>query len=76
MEAAAAISEADQDLVHTQAGSEQESGVLELSPALLEIKRIAIFHEIDRQLLIVYQAAAALIGTQAHPAVTHLMQLL
>ena len=70
MEAAAAISEADQDLVHPQAGSEQESGVLELSPALLEIKRIGIFNEIDKQLQVLSQAAAALIDTQANPFVT------
>ncbi len=74
MEAAAAISEADQDLVHTQAGSEQESGVLELSPALLEIKRIGIFNEIDKQLQVLSQAACALIDTQANPVVTNLKE--
>lgn len=49
---------------------QQENGPLEIPRALSEIKRIAVFNEIDKQLLVVSQAAAALIGTQACPIAT------
>ncbi len=47
---------------------QQENEALEVPPALLDLKRIAILHEIDRQLLIVSGAAAALIDTQTSDA--------
>jgi hypothetical protein len=47
---------------------QQENEALEVPPALLDLKRIAILHEIDRQLLIVSGAAAALIDTQTSHA--------
>src|ERR1035437_332232 len=43
----------------------------EISQALLEVKRVGIFNEVDKELLIVFHAAAALIDTQAYPRVTH-----
>jgi len=49
---------------------QQENDALAVPPALLEIKRIGIFNEIDKQLLILSHAAAALIDTQANPVVT------
>ncbi len=49
---------------------QQENGALETQPALSEIKRSGIFNEIDKQLLILSQAAAALINTQACPIAT------
>jgi len=49
---------------------QQENDALAVPPALLEIKRIGIFNEIDKQLLILSHAAAALIDTQAYPVVT------
>ncbi len=47
-----------------------EQQALEVPPALLDLKSIVILDGIDKQLLILSGAAAALIGTQAHPAVT------
>jgi len=47
---------------------QQENEALEVPPALFDLKRIAILHEIDRQLLIVSDAAAALIDTQTSDA--------
>ena len=47
---------------------QQQNQALEVPPALLDLKRIAILHEIDRQLLIVSDAAAALIDTQTSDA--------
>jgi len=49
---------------------QQENEAPEVPLALLEIKRIGILNEIDKQLLIFSHAAAALIDTQAHPVVT------
>ncbi len=48
----------------------QENGALETPLALSELKRTAIFEEIDKQLLVLSQAAAALIDTQACPIAT------
>jgi hypothetical protein len=47
---------------------QQESEALEVPPVLLEI--MGIVNEIDKQLLILSDAAAALIDTQAYPVVT------
>ena len=47
---------------------QQQNQALEVPPALLDLKRIAILHEIERQLLIVSDAAAALIDTQTSDA--------
>jgi hypothetical protein len=49
---------------------QQKNGTLEIPPAFSEIKRFAVFNEIDKQLFVVSQAAAALIGTQACPIAT------
>ena len=72
MKTAAAISEVGQD--PEPAGQwpvrQQENEALVVPQALLEIKRIGILNEIDKQLLILSRAAAALIDTQPHPVVT------
>jgi hypothetical protein len=60
---AAAIRKVGQDPEHADEAPE-------VSQALLELKRIGIFNEIDKQLLIVSHATAALIDTQAYPVVT------
>ena len=60
---AAAIRKVGQDPEHADEAPE-------VSQALLELKRIGIFNEIDKQLLIVSHATAALIETQAYPVVT------
>jgi hypothetical protein len=69
---AAAISKVGQDPESAGQWSvrQQENEALAVPPALLEIKRIGIFNEIDKQLLILSHAAAALIDTQAYPVVT------
>jgi hypothetical protein len=48
----------------------KQDEVLEVQPVLLDLRRNGILNEIDKQLLILYDAAAALIDTQACPAVT------
>src|SRR5579859_2322146 len=45
---------------------QQENEALEVPPTLLEIKRNGVPNEIDKQLLILSDAAAALIDTQAY----------
>jgi hypothetical protein len=49
---------------------QQENEALAVPLGLLEIKRIGIFNEIDKQLLFLSHAAAALIDAQAYPVVT------
>jgi hypothetical protein len=68
----AAISEVGQDPEPAGQWSvrQQENEALAVPQALLEIKRIGILNEIDKQLLILSHAAAALIDTQPYPVVT------
>ena len=49
---------------------QRQNQVLEAPPARLDLKSIGILSEIDKQLLILYDAAGALIDTRAYPAVT------
>ena len=44
-----------------------ENETLEIPPAHLELQRVSIFNEIDKQLQVLSQTASALIDTQAHP---------
>ena len=48
----------------------QQNEEMEVPPVLLDARGTGILNEVDKQLLILYDAAAALINTQAHPAVT------
>ena len=47
-----------------------ENATLEIPPAHLELQRVSIFNEIDKQLLVLSRTASALIDTQAYPVGT------
>ena len=66
---ATAISKVDQSLEPADQWSARQlkNETLEIPPAHLEPQRVGIFNEIHKQLLVLSQAASAIIDTQAHP---------
>ena len=66
---AVAIGKVDQspDPADQWSARQLENETLEIPPAHLELQRVSVFNEIDKQLLVLSHAASALIDAQAHP---------